>query len=257
MDVRGRPVAFAKLGINELTCERVRHEGAALAELESAVSPPLVTPTVIDTGVWNGFDYFVMEPVEIGSAQMPRRDLRRQGSEALRSAFPVSATALADAPWWTRVGAALESAADSLEVARLRLAAERLRDRSGATVVELGAGHGDWSRWNMSASGANLVVWDWERFAIDVPHGWDELHFAIGSHPQGVAAALAGPERLVKAVFPELPRDSAAVLLATYLLQRGASYVADRQFEAGVRVGALGAWLLPALEDVVAWDDRS
>lgn len=253
MDEAGRPVAFAKLGINELTCRRVRHEADALVSLQSRAVAPLVTPMLIDVGVWSGLDYFVMEPVAIGSAQMPRRDLRREGCRALRSAFPAWSTTLAEAPWWVRVWGALEDVDDSPEAVRLTHAARRLLDSRGSTILEWGAGHGDWSRWNMSASDTGLFVWDWERFATDVPRGWDELHFAIGSHPNGVSAALADPEQLIGEALSEFPRDVSSVLLATYLIQRGAAYLADRQFEAGARTGALGKWLLPTLEEVTGW----
>ncbi|WP_458040312.1 MULTISPECIES: hypothetical protein [Bacteria] len=256
MDVRGQPIAFAKLGINDLTCARIRHESAALSALESIQPSPLVTPSLIDVGVWNGLDYLIMRPVGNDSTRTPARTQRLQGTRELRSAFPTTTTVLGHASWWTRVHAALEESDDSAEARRLSHAAHRLRDRYGALEMELGAGHGDWSRWNMSADDAALVVWDWERFATDVPAGWDELHFVIGSHPQGVAAALADPDLLLREALPEVPRDYAWVLLGTYLVQRGAAYLSDRQFEAGARTGALGAWLLPALEQVVDRDTK-
>ncbi|WP_204042104.1 hypothetical protein [Acrocarpospora phusangensis] len=40
-----------------------------------------------------------------------------------------------------------------------------------------GAWHGDFSPWNVCAGGdGELLVWDWERFEVGVPIGFDALH---------------------------------------------------------------------------------
>lgn len=252
MDRRGREIAFAKLGINDLTNSRVRHEAAALRDVHANVRRPLVTPELITAGEWDGCAYLVMMPVDDQSSRVPDSRLRQRSAEALRAAFPVEVRTLAQAGWMRRVVEALDTASDSAESDHLRQALDRLLRNHGDRSIALGAGHGDWSRWNMSVQGSDIVAWDWERFATDVPAGWDELHFAIGAHPRGVSGALSDPLPLVRQVLPHLSADEAALVLASYLVQRGVAYLSDRQVEAGARSGPLGAWLLPALDIAVA-----
>lgn len=249
MDHAGRPVAYAKLGINDLTCGRVRAEAAALHQIARSAPTGLVAPAIVADGVWEGLDYLVMRPVPTWSVTPPSREARAHALDGLTAAFASTRTTLADASWWRRTTAALD-ACDGPDAARLRTAATQLVERYGHELIESGAGHGDWTPWNMCTRLGTLAVWDWERFGLDVPRGWDELHFTIASHPGGAATALAAPRAVLRSALTTHQRPGEAVL-AAYLLNRAVGFIVDRQLEAGAPNGPLRTWLLPALDDLV------
>jgi hypothetical protein len=134
----------------------------------------------------------------------------------------------------------------------LRVAAERLLERRGDTILEFGSWHGDWAPWNMAALADAVLLWDWERFARSVPLGFDAVHHELQVRLQrgedaesAVGATVAGaPERL--APFAVAPY-AAEVTALLYLVDLATRYLADRQAEAGARLGLLGTWLLPVL----------
>jgi hypothetical protein len=97
-----------------------------------------------------------------------------------------------------------------------------------------------------------ILVWDWERFTADVPVGFDAVHHALQVRlERGAKARDAVDETVARA--PELlapfgvPVDAAGVTALLYLVDLAARYLADRQAEAGARLGVLGSWLLPVL----------
>lgn len=251
MDRHGRSIAYAKLGVNDLTCRRVRAESEALKCLSVATLPGLVTPALLNAGTWNGLDYLVMGPVATWSTRRAARELRLRASAELVGAFPRGASKLQDAPWWSRILAALEVCGADAEGSRLLRAATQLASRHGDQIIKYGAAHGDWSPWNMSARSDALVVWDWERFAPDVPVGWDELHFTIAAHPGGAAAALSDPRKNLLGQSRAGHPAEREVVLAAYLLDRAVNFIRDGQLAAGAPNGPLHTWLLPALDDLV------
>jgi hypothetical protein len=99
-----------------------------------------------------------------------------------------------------------------------------------------------------------LLVWDWERFAVGVPLGFDAVHYAlqrgIGSSPDAAGAVAATLARAGDLVAPfDVPPAAREVTALLYLTDLAARYLTDRQAEAGARLGVLGTWLLPVLLD--------
>ena len=123
--------------------------------------------------------------------------------------------------------------------------------------LTFGAWHGDWAPWNMRPLADRLLVWDWERFTIGVPVGFDALHYdlqqRISTQSDGAdavrqtLAAAPGPARAVRGHQPAAVRVTALL----YLVDLAARYLTDRQAEAGARLGVLGSWLLPVLLSTV------
>lgn len=251
MDEAGRSIAYAKLGVNALTCSRVRHEAEALRRLGQVDTPGLITPDLLATGKWRGFDYLVMAPLPNESGQVPDGRARARANRALVSAFPITERPLARSEWWLQAMSELAECDGSDEAVSLRRAADCLIRRHGEVVMALGAAHGDWSRWNVCATPTDIVAWDWERFQLALPIGWDELHFTIGAHPEGVAGALRDPRLIAGQALIDTDGPVAELLLATYLVNRGIAYLVDGQREAGARTGPLGSWLLPALDELI------
>ena len=125
-------------------------------------------------------------------------------------------------------------------------------------ALELGAWHGDWTPWNMTATTEGLLVWDWERFGTEVPVGFDPLHYRLqaaivrdGKDPRsavGDLLTMCGPLLYGFGV----PGGSARTTTLLYLIDLAARYLTDRQAQAGARLGVLGSWLLPELVAAVA-----
>ena len=117
---------------------------------------------------------------------------------------------------------------------------------------EFGAWHGDWTAWNMARHGDRLLLWDWERFEVGVPIGWDALHHALRSdldtRPPSVAVTrqllARAPELL--APFGVHPRDAHDIALA-YLVHLALRYAGDGQEIAGEPTARVSEWLLPVL----------
>jgi hypothetical protein len=128
---------------------------------------------------------------------------------------------------------------------------------AGEVRLTFGAWHGDWAPWNMRPLEHRMLVWDWERFTIGVPLGFDALHFdlqqRISTQSDGAGAVrqtiAAAPGLL--APFGVTTPAAVRVTALLYLIDLAARYLADRQAEAGARLGVLGSWLLPVLLSTV------
>ena len=140
---------------------------------------------------------------------------------------------------------------DHPDGAQLAKALDRLTTVFGDLVLRYGSWHGDWTPWNMAVLEDTLLVWDWS-----------------GSAPgyRSVSTPSTTPCKAVHRWRPIPPKPwpppSARCPICWRLRRRrggagthrpagtwpaAARYLADRQAEAGARLGALGTWLLPGL----------
>lgn len=250
MTLAGESVAYVKLGVNEFTSRRVREEAVALQQLAHVSTPGLVVPTLIAAGEWEDLQYLVMEPLDNDALRVPSTPLREGALGALVRAFPVQEELLEQSPWWMAAVAELATLQQSIEKERLQQAAEVLSSRDTDHAIAFGAAHGDWSRWNMSASGGTLKVWDWERFSTQIPLGWDEIHFRLGAHPEGPRGALREGRTVPSIGGNQLAPQHAKTLLAAYLILRGISRL-RAQNETGTASAALDTWLFPSIENLL------
>jgi hypothetical protein len=248
----GETVAFAKLGVNTLTNRLVRAEATALTTLAATGLSHVVTPRVLHIGQWRGHQILVQEALP---TWRPRRPVDSRLPQAMREvAYCLGTTRepLAASPYWKGLRDRLDRVSTMDEARSLALAADLLVARTGDTRIEFGAWHGDWAPWNMAALADTVLVWDWERFTPGVPVGFDAAHHELqvrlerGEQAEpAVDAMLARCDRLL-APF-DVPPASARVTALLYLVDLAARYLADRQAEAGARLGVLGSWLLPVL----------
>lgn len=252
MDSGGRSLAFAKVGMNELTNRRVRREAQTLSLLSTAGIPGMTVPEFITSGRFGEHEYLLMRPLAHRPDAEPSAERRRAARRSLAAAFEVRSETLTSSSWWTHLRTAIDAFPATHDVERIRRSASVVQERFGRVALPSGAGHGDWSRWNMADLGAEVGVWDWERFSTDVPLAWDDVHYLVGVHPHGVAAAvLRGTPRLVHEVAAVSAAPPTAIL-STYLIQRAVAYIEDDQLRAGARTGPLADWLLPALESTLS-----
>ena len=252
LDSRSRDLAFVKVGSRELTRPLVVAEGNALGRLSTAGLRRVVVPAVLHAESWQGSQLLVLAPVATTSSAQPRLSLLAEAMVEVCGCVGRASQPLAMSDYWGDLGQRLKEI-DGPMAAPLRQIRRDLETPAHHSRVGLGAWHGDWTPWNMSWSLDQVVVWDWERFALGVPAGFDALHFELqstirrgGVEPRQAIGRLIGraPELLVP--FGVAPSEF-RLLVSTYLLELATRYVHDRQDQAGARLGDIGSWLLPEL----------
>jgi hypothetical protein len=258
----GRTLAYVKVGVDPLTCRLVRAEARALTTLADAGLRRTTVADVLHSGQWNGLELLVQSPLpvsesrarptaeQVGAAQVEVADIGR------RDAGP-----LATSPYWADLTGRIAQLPETSAAATLTDLAGRIEKELGEVPLDLGAWHGDWTPWNTALAGDRLLVWDWERFTVAVPVGYDALHWALQTD---LVNHLADPgeaarESLVTAgsVLERfgLSTDQVRATAVGYLAELAARYLADRQAEAGARLGDVGTWLLPAVARALDADD--
>ncbi|MFG1949532.1 hypothetical protein [Micromonospora sp. NPDC048830] len=260
LDDAGAPIGYAKLGVDPLTRALVDAEAAALARLATLDLPGVRVAEVLHHGAWRGHALLVQSalPVGLPRAAPPRAaEAERAAMVAVSRCLGVDRVPYADSPHARRLAGELAALGDRPEAARLRAALAAVRRAD--PVLDLGAWHGDWNGGNSATlADGRTLVWDWERFAGDVPVGFDALHHGVqraitraGAEPREAAARLIAGAGEALAPFGQ-PAGAADLVAVLYLVELGARYLRDRQAEAGARLGHVAAWLLPAVEDHLA-----
>jgi hypothetical protein len=250
----GEPAGFAKIGVNPLTRSLVRAEHDALVLLGQARLAEITVPRVLHYGTWRGLEVLVLSALP---AWLPPHRLRSPRLVAamteLAGVAGLRQEPLAASCYLHRLRARLATADHTPERAALTQALGAITDRGGQEPLTLGAWHGDWSPWNMASTGDGLLVWDWERFATDVPLGFDGLHHqlqaeVVGTRSDPQAAALRCLERAPRNLAPfGLSPARARLTAVLYLTELATRYLADRQAQAGAPLGSPRTWLIPAI----------
>ena len=254
----GETLAFVKLGVNELTRQLVRAEAAALVTLSGARLPDVGVPTVLHSGRWRGHEVLVQAALPVWQPRVALDPGRcAEAMRVVATGCGISSGTLAGSGYWRRLETRVAEVTQNPDGFQLGRATARLGRSAGDVRLTFGAWHGDWAPWNMRPLADRLLVWDWERFTIGVPLGYDALHFDL---QQRISTQSDGAEavRQTLAAAPQLLApfgiNASAVVRVTallYLIDLAARYLADRQAEAGARLGVLGSWLLPVLLSTV------
>ncbi len=250
----GRTVAYVKVGVDPLTCRLVRAEAAALGTLGEAGLRRTTVAEVLHSGQWNGLELLVQSPLPVSESRTrPSAEQVGAAQAEVAGIGRRDGGPLATSPYWADLTSRIAELPDTPAAATLAELAARIEKDLGEVPLSLGAWHGDWTPWNTAVSGARLLVWDWERFAVGVPVGYDALHWALQTD---LVNHLADPgeaarQSLVRACSV-LERfgpstDQVRATAVSYLAELAARYLADRQAEAGARLGDVGTWLLPAV----------
>lgn len=253
---QGRTLAYAKVAVDDLTDRLVGTETAALIRLAGAGTRIVQVADVVHAGRWRGRGVLVQSALPVWSRRRPLTRARHVAAVAEVAAIDrQDDVAVTASEHWADLLARLDRLPDGEATTQLRGVVRRLGEVARATDVRLstGASHGDWTPWNMACTGDRLLVWDWERFRLGVPVGADLLHHGLQSDvvarrtdPVAAAARMVrtAPEQL--APLGVAPR-AALVTAVLYGADLAARYLADRQLEAGARLGDVGRWLSPAL----------
>lgn len=252
LDAGGRTVGFAKLGVDALTSRLVRAETVALLRLAQAGLPGVAIPRVLDRTEWNGRPLLVQSPV-------PTR--RQRGAASLAAAMldvagldSRPAQALNDSAYWAGLAGRVDALPRSSASAHLGVLMGLLRDTAGDLELATGSWHGDWTPWNCALRRRAVAVWDWERFATDVPLGFDALHYRLQAElvvarqdPASAASGCVDAAGMVLDPF-DVPASVREVTALCYLIDLATRYTEDRQEAAGARLGRVSEWLLPTVD---------
>jgi hypothetical protein len=245
--------------VNPLTRSLVRAEHDALVLLGQARLAEITVPQVLHYDTWRGLEVLVLSALP---AWLPPHRLRSPRLVAamteLAGVAGLRREPLATSCYLHRLRARLAAADHTPERAALMQALGVITTRGGQETLALGAWHGDWSPWNMASTGDGLLVWDWERFATDVPLGFDGLHHqlqaeVVGARSDPQAAALRCLERAPRNLAPfGLSPAQARLTAVLYLTELATRYLADRQAQAGAPLGSPRTWLIPAISQAAA-----
>jgi len=251
---RGETIGYAKIGVNALTVDLVRAERAALERLARAGLTSIQVPRVLECGSWHGMEVLVLSPLPVWHRRVPLRpDQLGRAMAELASVPGVKRSGLMSSEYWRRLVSRLDRAGDSGEHDALRQALSELAERAGSAALSFGACHGDWTPWNMANTRDGLLVWDWERFAVGPPVGFDALHYWLQARAAGRGL---DPRQAARDCVTQAPRlldplgvvpAEAQLTVLLYLADLAVRYLSDRQEQAGARLGAPRRWLLPAL----------
>lgn len=180
----GKPVAFAKVGWNDVSRDLVRHEAEVLAAMGTDDRRPssFRVPSVIGYEPGDRVDLLVVTPVPQANGLRggPPSDVPMRATHEVAVGGGVSWDALTASAYRSslreRVTAAADDAGNPVGPAQAE-AFERLDLEYGSREIPFGSWHGDWTPWNMTRVDETLYVWDWERAEGTVPVGLDLMHF--------------------------------------------------------------------------------
>jgi hypothetical protein len=229
----GTTLAFAKVGINDVTRALVRAEGVALRSLDRGPSSCVRAPDVLHHGQFNDLEVLVLGALPTAGPRL------RRGRPAVVSAMKeiaerpgVSSQPLSDSSYVEKLAATLEES-PSPSAERLATALKTLRSRWNGQQVRFGSWHGDWTPWNMSATDDHVSVWDWERYRQGVPLGFDALHYHLhlGRTRLSADAAVQRLRRDAGTVLEpfEVSPDAVSAVLSCYAVDVATRYLSDAQ----------------------------
>jgi hypothetical protein len=256
----GRTLAYVKVGVDPLTCRLVRDEAAALQTLGTAELRRATVPAALHSSRWNDLELLVQSPLPVGGSRArPTWDQVVAAQVEVAAIGRHPAGPLAGSAYWTSLTERIDALPGTPAAGVLADLRTGIEKRFGEVPLSLGAWHGDWTPWNTALAGDQLLVWDWERFASPVPIGFDAVHWRLQSD---LVNRLADPSESVRRSLASaatvlepfgVTADQARVTAICYFAELATRYLADRQVEAGARLGDVGGWLLPAID--AALDD--
>lgn len=245
-DSAGDPVAFAKVGWNDVTSSLVSNEGATLRAIVDHVVDPIV-PRPLEVFRWGPLTVAVTAPLPLGCRRLDGASIPAP-PRAMTAALGTTDIQLVRSGWWVQQREAIESAPEGqgVDMERLRSLADVVEQRFGHREVELGLLHGDWVPWNLARTeNGQLVAWDWEYAHLNAPTGLDHVH---GTYQ---ASRLTGGQTdrdafgRAHAGVPRLQSSLHAVMVAARRCAAASTGVSDQRGRSELKasIGALAAAL--------------
>ena len=258
LTARGETAGFAKISVNPLTRDLIRAERAALDTLAAANLRELTVPRVLHYGQWQGREVLVMNALPVwrrrraaapGAARRGDDRTRRRGRPQPRPAggqrltWPGSRSRLASMPGRRRTGT------------RWPPRSTRWPRPTRSSASAPGTATGPAGTWPAPPTGC------WSGTGSDSPRPFRPASTPCTTGcrpPWSGAAAAAGRRRRLRAGRARgwlapfgVPAAEARLIGVLYLAELSVRYLADRQAEAGARLGQPGTWLIPAIEEAM------
>jgi hypothetical protein len=236
------PVAFAKVATTALSTTLVAHEAASLRWLAEQDTGMVIVPPILDEGAFDNHQTLVMRALPTWSrGRLPTEAELTHAAADISSTATAVTTNLPTSAFWARLRADIEQVAAAGARDSLRGCADRVESFAGDTELTVGPSHGDWSPWNMWRTRDGLLVWDWERFADDVPIGSDLVHYRL---QELLVSKRTPPLAAARAALASAPAPLVGVV---HLLALAVRYDKDSQTAAIIKPS--DEWLLPAVEE--------
>ena len=147
---------------------------------------------MLSTEPYDGLPVLLMSAMSASQARGGSWELPLAATHEVAESGGVTWGVVATSDYWADLARRADVLADGQLVDLLAEVAPVV----AATSLGFGRWHGDWSPWNMVRSGGRMQVWDWEQSALDVPLGFDAVHFLLqrefraGSSAQEAAATV-------------------------------------------------------------------
>ena len=193
-------------------------------------------------GYWRtgGVDFLALEPLlsdevhpprPLPVAQMRRLAGREPGPGSAGGAAPL----VTDSAYVRRLRARIDELTDPEQRTWVLRALDKIMANHGQVALPMGPWHGDWVPWNMVRRNDDVLLWDWEHFTIDVPCGFDHVHYLAQDIRTEVGTDAAAEDRWIAEASSELGREWALgpeqidAVLRLYLIEVNVRYLQDRQ----------------------------
>jgi hypothetical protein len=259
----GDTVAYVKVGTKKPTKVLVRDEAAALRSFWSSgrQTTTLRVPRVLHHAQWRDLEVLVLAPLKPESGRWRRRTVPLQAMRELAGHLGTTESTLAQSPVWERAQDTPDALRDADRARRFDRVLTAAESRYGDTKLMLGAWHGDWTPWNMAWSGAQVLLWDFERFATGVPFGYDLTHYRLqavlrdggeegaGRHVRRQLATK--PDDRVPADDIVLSGNDPEAVWIAYLVELARRYTLACEPAEGTPLRSRTTWLLDLLHDLV------
>ena len=224
-DRRGRPIAWVKVGTTDLTRKLLDQEIRTLTKFVAG-NPKIKVPAVLAVGQYGEAQWAALEPMSVAHRVRPTAALVDDVAMSIERT---------STRWEGRVDESsllirLRSAADGLTSAAGAI--ERLAVRHGHRPLVLTAAHGDLVPWNMLSGRPKPAVWDWERYDVAAPAGFDRIHnrvqVAVQKQSVPLTHAVAHAETELS-LHHDLPVESWPVQIDFYLATLLCRYERDAE----------------------------
>ncbi|HST81798.1 MAG TPA: hypothetical protein VLL08_08705 [Kineosporiaceae bacterium] len=235
---RGRALAFVKLADTDVTRGLLVAEAHALTQLAARPPAGLLIPRLIHLGPWNGIDLLIQSALHTPPwLTHSRSSAPHAAMRSLLSAFDAGHRPVTGSAGWQRLVDAPKELTDAARSERFTAVIEACAVRLDGRELRHSAWHGDWTPWNMAWVRDEVRIWDWERFAEDVPAGLDALHYALAPLAMGTdwdSALRRLHQDAGRVLAPlEIPATDAESVFLMYLLDLGRRYLLAAQPEVG------------------------
>lgn len=257
----GTEIGFAKVGLTPLSNRLVAHEHRALQALAAAAPDGFTAPTPLHHGVWRGNQVLLMSALRSDTQQV-NGQLPVAAAAQIAGTTPIRVVPIESSGWIAELYRSVEQFRSTPDN-RLALSLDQFARSYRDLELPFGAWHGDFGPWNLALTSAAPMIWDWERYDLEMPVGSDVVHYV--SHPalrrQGdLGAARKVLEDSCRPALRQVLRaanlpDSAnnpLVLDATviaYLLTIAVRFTADSLTPQGQPVQSLARWHQQVISD--------